>query len=130
MKPIFPPKRPNMVLAAVVAVVLFVLGVGGVAVVATALRQRQEVVRAERFDMPPDQVTQFFTGAASQFGWKLSNGDAGAYVTGSGPLRARIAPDSGGTRVTITGPRRPTDDMMGLLKRQLPTLPETSPATP
>ena len=117
-------RKPRMVLlAAVVTVVLFVLGIGAVAMVVTALSQRQEVVQQGRFDMPAPQVRVFIAGAAGQFGWKSSSVPDGPYSTGYGPLRVEVDDQDGMALVKIDGPRKPAGDLMELLRRQLPEAP-------
>jgi hypothetical protein len=126
-----PNSKPRKVaLAAVVAVVLFLIGAGTILMTTLALLQRAEVVRSQRFDMPASQVTVFVQGASGQLGWKAPAEPDGAYTTGYGPLRVKIANDEGMAKVDISGPRKPADDLFELLKRQLPTAPRPETASP
>jgi len=120
----------KVALAAVVAVVLFLIGAGAVLMVTLALLQRAEVVRSQAFDMPPSQVKVFVQGASGKLGWRAPARPDDPYTTGYGPLRVKIADDHGMASVEINGPRKPADDLMELLKRQLPTSPGPESESP
>lgn len=123
-------KSRKVALAAVGAVVLFLVGAGAILMVTLALRQRVEVNRSAIFDMPASQVNVFVQGASGKLGWKAPNEKDGLYTTGFGPLRVKVVEDNDMAKVEINGPRKPADDLLALLKRQLPTASATETSPP